>query len=89
MLKFGTLAIVFFGSIVNAQLVWAVGDIGLGLIAWVNLACLVFLFPMVYRICRDYERQREQGLDPTFDPTALNIENADFWEKTEQPAARV
>lgn len=89
MLKVGTLAIVFFGSIVNAQLVWAVGDIGLGLIAWVNLACLVFLFPMVYRICRDYERQRKQGLDPTFDPKALNIEGADFWERTEQPAERV
>lgn len=89
MLKLGTLTIVFFGSIVNAQLVWAVGDIGLGLIAWVNLACLVFLFPMVYRICRDYERQRKQGLDPTFDPKALGIDGADFWERTTQPAQKV
>jgi alanine or glycine:cation symporter, AGCS family len=89
LLKVGTLAIVFFGSIVNAQLIWAIGDIGLGLIAWVNLGCLVLLFPMVYRICRDYERQRQHGLDPTFDPKVLNIEGADFWERTQQPAERV
>ncbi|MGR0161166.1 alanine/glycine:cation symporter family protein [Paenarthrobacter nitroguajacolicus] len=79
-LKIGTLAIVFVGSIVNAKLMWAAGDIGLGLIAWVNLICLVFLFPLVRKIYLDYERQRKLGLDPTFDPKALGIEGADFWE---------
>ena len=29
---------------------------------------------------RDYERQKKQGLDPVFDPKALGIKNADFWE---------
>ena len=75
------MAIVFFGSIVNAQIMWAAGDIGLGLIAWVNLICLVFLFPLVRRIHKDYERQRKLGQDPTFDPKALGIEGADFWEE--------
>lgn len=78
-LKVGTLVIVFFGSIIDAELVWAVGDIGLGLIAWVNLVCLALLFPLVVRIYRDYERQRALGQDPTFDPVALGIKNADFW----------
>ncbi|MCI9888542.1 alanine:cation symporter family protein [Micrococcales bacterium 31B] len=80
-LNLGTIAIVLVGSLVNAKLMWALGDIGLGLIAWVNLICLVFLFPMVYRICRDYDRQKKAGLDPTFDPQALGITGADFWEK--------
>jgi AGCS family alanine or glycine:cation symporter len=79
-LKIGTMIIVFFGSVVNAQLVWAAGDIGLGLIAWVNLICLAFLFPLVRKIYKDYERQRKQGLDPTFDPKALGIDGAEFWE---------
>ena len=79
-LKLGTLAIVFVGSVVNAGLVWAIGDIGLGLIAWVNLMCLVLLFPLVYRVYRDYEQQKKRGLDPTFDPTSLGIEGAEFWE---------
>jgi AGCS family alanine or glycine:cation symporter len=87
-LKVGTMAIVFLGSVVNAQLVWAAGDIGLGLIAWVNLICLAFLFPLVRKIYRDYERQRKLGLDPTFDPKALGIEGADFWEhETEKASA--
>lgn len=80
-LKLGTLAIVFIGSVVNAKLVWAVGDIGLGLLAWINLICLALLFPLVSKIWRDYERQRAQGLDPVFDPKALNIRGADFWER--------
>lgn len=84
-LKVGTMAIVFFGSIVNSQFIWAAGDIGLGLIAWVNLICLVLLFPMVRKIYKDYERQRKLGIDPVFDPKALGIEGADFWEtKTEK-----
>jgi alanine or glycine:cation symporter, AGCS family len=79
-LKIGTLLIVFVGSIVNASLVWAIGDIGLGLIAWINLLCLGLLFPLVYKVYKDYEQQRKDGLDPTFDPKALGIEGADFWE---------
>ena len=87
-LKIGTIAIVFFGSVVDAQLIWAAGDIGLGLIAWVNLICLAFLFPLVRKIYLDYERQRKLGLDPTFDPKALGIEGADFWEhKVEKETA--
>lgn len=80
-LKVGTMAIVFVGSVVNAKLIWAAGDIGLGLIAWVNLICLALLFPLVRKIYLDYERQRKLGLDPTFDPKALGIEGADFWEE--------
>ena len=80
----------FIGSIVNARLIWAAGDIGLGLIAWVNLICLAFLFPLVRKIYLDYERQRKLGLDPTFDPKALGIEGADFWEhQNEKSAAAV
>ena len=79
-LKLGTLGIVFFGAIVPAEIVWAAGDIGLGLIAWINLVCLALLSPLVYKVYRDYERQRRMGLDPVFDPKALQIEGADFWE---------
>ncbi|MGW5146795.1 alanine/glycine:cation symporter family protein [Rhodococcus koreensis] len=81
-LKVGTLAIVFVGSVVNAGIVWAIGDIGLGMIAWINLACLVLLFPLVYRVYRDFEQQKKQGLDPAFDPKSLGIEGADFWEES-------
>ncbi|XVX20175.1 alanine:cation symporter family protein [Actinomycetota bacterium] len=79
LLKLGTLLIVFFGSLVNAELIWALGDIGLGLITWINVVCLVLMFPLVRKIHQDYERQRKAGVDPTFDPAALGIDDADFW----------
>lgn len=82
-LRLGTLTIVFLGAIVPSELIWAVGDIGLGLITWVNLVCLALLSPLVYKVYRDYERQRRQGLDPVFDPKALGIKGADFWESAE------
>ena len=31
----------------------------------------------------DYERQKKHGQEPVFDPKALNIKNADFWENGE------
>ncbi|GAA5069236.1 alanine:cation symporter family protein [Nocardia callitridis] len=87
-LELGTLTIVFVGSVVNAELLWAAGDIGLGLIAWVNLVCLVSLFPLVRKVYQDYERQRTLGYDPIFDPKALGIEGTDFWERQDDAHAR-
>ena len=35
---------------------------------------------------RDYERQQKAGVDRyTFDPEALGIKNADFWENRNRP----
>jgi AGCS family alanine or glycine:cation symporter len=96
-LKIGALAISFFGAVVNATSMWAIGDIGFGIIGWLNMLCLVFMAPMVFRICKDYDRQKKLGLDPVFDPKALNIRGATFWEtsqaehaehKVEEPATR-
>ncbi len=33
-----------------------------------------------YKALRDYERQKKDGLDPIFDPVALGIVGATFWE---------
>lgn len=84
-LKVGTLCIVFGGSIVNSALIWAIGDIGLGAIAWINLVCLILLFPLVRKVFKDYEDQKKDGLDPHFDPKPLGIDGADFWEVTTAP----
>ncbi len=46
----------------------------------------MLLFPVVYKVCRDYDRQRRLGIDPVFDPKALNIKGADFWHPDPVPA---
>lgn len=78
-LKIGALVISFFGGVVPAQAMWAAGDIGYATLGWVNMACILFLLPVVLKVHRDYERQRKLGLDPVFHPQDLGIKNADFW----------
>lgn len=79
-LKLGALGISYFGAVVNAQSMWAVGDIGYGVLSWLNMACLLLMTPIVWKILKDYDRQRSRGVDPTFDPRAVGIKRADWWE---------
>ncbi|MCW4466784.1 alanine:cation symporter family protein [Glutamicibacter sp. MNS18] len=88
-LKVGALGISFFGSVANAKAVWAAGDLGFGLLAWANMVTLVLLAPVIIKVCRDYDRQRTLGLDPVFDPTALGIRGATFWEDREDLKSRL
>ncbi|MEV0947505.1 alanine/glycine:cation symporter family protein [Rhodococcus sp. NPDC049939] len=78
-LKIGMLAITFYGCIESADVIWAVGDIGYGSLGWLNMIAILLLAPVVWKVMRDYDAQRKQGLDPTFEPTRLGISGADFW----------
>ncbi|KWR70090.1 sodium:alanine symporter [Arthrobacter sp. W1] len=89
LLKVGALGISFFGAVANAKAVWAAGDLGFGLLAWCNMITLLLLFPVIVKVCRDYDRQRKLGLDPVFDPKALGIRGATFWENRDDLRQRV
>ena len=85
MLKIGLMGSVFYGTVRTADLAWGLGDIGVGLMAWLNIIAILILFFMgkpALAALRDYERQRKAGVtEYTFDPEALGIKNADFWKK--------
>ncbi|MDD2623012.1 MAG: alanine/glycine:cation symporter family protein [Bacteroidales bacterium] len=74
---------VFYGSIKQATLAWQLGDIGVGLMAWINLIAIFLLFPKAIRSLKDYENQKKKGINPSFDPDKLRIPKADFWKKTD------
>ncbi|WP_042474433.1 alanine/glycine:cation symporter family protein [Bacillus ndiopicus] len=77
--KFAILIAAFLGTIRTSDLAWAMGDVGLGLMVWVNvIAILIIMKPAIVAL-KDYDRQKKEGKDPQFDPTALGIKNADFW----------
>lgn len=80
-LKCGVLAVVVLGCIKTAQVAWGLGDIGVGLMAWLNMVAILLLRKPAFICLKDYESQKAQGIDPVFDPEALGIENADFWKK--------
>lgn len=73
------LAMVFVGSMNSAGQVWALGDIGVGLMAWLNIIAIILLTKPGIKTLRDYEQQKKMGLDPVFDPRELGIKNADLW----------
>ena len=79
------MASVFYGTIRSADPAWALGDIGVGIMAWLNIIGILILFLMgspALKALKDYERQRKAGVTTyTFNPSELGIKNADFWEK--------
>jgi alanine or glycine:cation symporter, AGCS family len=81
LLRLGIIAMVIFGAFHNAQQAWGLGDMGVGLMAWLNIIAILILHKPAMIALRDYERQKKLGLDPVFDPEALGIRNADFWKK--------
>ena len=81
LLRIGTISAVFIGSLQGSGIVWMVGDIGVGAMAWINVVAILLLSPKALRALKDYERQKKQGLEPKFDPQSLKIQHADFWEE--------
>lgn len=78
-LKFAMMASVAFGAIRSAGAAWDLGDMGVGLMAWLNIIAILILQRPALLALKDYEAQKKTGLDPTFDPDRLGIRNADFW----------
>lgn len=74
------MAIAFIGSVISADAIWAAGDIGYALLAWLSMFAVVLLTKTVRKVVVDYEAQRKAGIDPVFFPQKLGIRDADWWE---------
>jgi AGCS family alanine or glycine:cation symporter len=75
---------VAYGTVNSAGYIWTIGDIGVGMMAWVNVIGILIIFFMhkpTITCLRDYEAQKKAGGPITFDPIKLGIKNATFWEK--------
>jgi AGCS family alanine or glycine:cation symporter len=53
------LTAVIYGAIREADVVWQMGDIGVGLMAWGTLISIILLFPKAIRALKEYEKQIE------------------------------
>ena len=79
------MVMVAYGGLNEATYIWTLGDIGVGLMAWLNIIGIIVIF-FVARptidILRDYEAQRKAGVKHyTFDPAKFGIKNAPYWEE--------
>ncbi len=80
-LKFAVIGAVVYGTLRTAELAWGLGDIGVGLMAWLNIAAILLLQKPALQCLTDYEAQKALGVDPVFNPHALGIKDAEYWEK--------
>jgi len=80
-LKFAVIGAVVYGTLRTAELAWGLGDIGVGLMAWLNIAAILMLRKPAFDCLADYEAQKALGVDPVFNPHALGIKDAEYWEK--------
>lgn len=91
-LKLMMICAVFYGGVRTAELAWGLGDMGVGLMAWLNIIAILILLlkgNAALKALHDYETQLDAGVAKySFDPEALGIGNADFWtnrKNTSQP----
>ena len=51
--------------------------------AWINILVVLFLSKQVVEIMKDYERQKQNGIEePIFNPDLLNIDDTtNVWSK--------
>lgn len=74
------IAVVMFGAMNEAGLAWDLGDIGVGLMAWLNVIAILIMAKPALECLKDYEKQMKMGVDPQYDPKEFGITNAVFWD---------
>ncbi len=70
----------FYGTIRTSDMAWNLADIGVGMMAWLNIIAIILLTKPAIATLKDYEEQKKMGLDPVFIPARCGIDNADIWE---------
>jgi len=55
-----------FGAMAKINIVWALADASMGLMALVNLVALLLLSNLAIKVIKHYKAQRKAGIEPTF-----------------------
>lgn len=66
---------VYIGSVESASLLWNLGDLGIGSMAWLNLIAILLLSKTALKVLKDYETQKKEGKDPVFNPKNVGLKD--------------
>ncbi len=77
------LSATFYGTLRSAELAWTMGDIGVGIMAWLNFIAIFLLRKPALALLKDYEKQKKEGKEPVYDPdeSNLGIKNVEIWRR--------
>ena len=70
---------IIYGAISSGGTAWSLGDIGVGIMAWLNIIAVILLHKTGLKVLKDYEDQKKEGKDPVFEPEKLGIKNTTEW----------
>lgn len=73
------LGAMLYSALNSATVAWSLGDIGVGLMTWLNIIALLLLQKPALAALRDYEALRGAGQDPVYRPDPRTIPQATVW----------
>lgn len=80
-LRIATISAILLFSTRPSTVAWALGDAGIGSMAWLNLIALLLMSKVVYKVFKDFEQQYKETGDAIFEPEKLGIKNTEVWGK--------
>lgn len=89
LVKVVIMIMVAYGALNSSGYIWGLGDVGVGLMAWLNIVGIIIIFFVAkptLTMLKDYEAQLKAGGGTTdkrfvFDPKKFGIKNATYWEE--------
>ncbi|UXR70130.1 MULTISPECIES: alanine/glycine:cation symporter family protein [unclassified Staphylococcus] len=71
-----------YGAIKTADVAWAMGDLGVGMMAWLNIIAIWLLIKPAMHSLKDFEEHKKQhgtGKTAIYQPDPNIVPNATFW----------
>ncbi|MBB6435635.1 alanine/glycine:cation symporter family protein [Streptomyces candidus] len=76
------LVTVFLGALGSVSIVWNLADVFMGFMALVNMAAIIPLSAIAFRLLEDYREQRRMGIDPVFTRDRMpDLREVECWER--------
>ncbi|CAM3289840.1 alanine/glycine:cation symporter family protein [Filibacter tadaridae] len=76
------LGMVMFGAMAKVGLVWDMADLFMGLMAVLNLAVILLLGKVAFKVLDDFSEQRRNGKNPVFKASSIpGLKGAECWEE--------
>jgi len=70
-LQAAVLGMVMFGALADLPIVWAMADLAMASMAFLNIIAILLLSPIAIAVAADYNRQLAEKRLPTFDPARI------------------
>ncbi|MFI8719079.1 alanine/glycine:cation symporter family protein [Stenotrophomonas sp. NPDC077464] len=77
----GFVGAMLYSALNTATVAWSLGDIGVGLMTWLNIIALLLLQKPALAALRDYEASRGAGRDPVYRPAPGVLPSTTVWAR--------